>query len=219
MIRLEVSSSAGEAIRGRAGLGVTLIQYGFYLRQRMDFDDSQCQDNYWGLPPSDTTAAAPHPTFATAEDARKYYDALASTKSNTTAGTLDPETIASIQATATTANEWLSFFLMTVGWFILLTSVLGFWRVKRWERGVRRAAQEAANPRPPPSPEDIAREQEIISQIEAAFGLVGTRVQNGADRVRQGLGFPVNWEMSPGELREAQDEDRRRFEELTRRRV
>lgn len=30
------------------------------------------------------------------------------------------------------ANEWLSFILMTVGWFLLITSVGGFWRVKRF---------------------------------------------------------------------------------------
>lgn len=28
---------------------------------------------------------------------------------------------------------------MSVGWFILLTSLLGYWRVKRWERGIRNA--------------------------------------------------------------------------------
>lgn len=196
----------------RAGLGVTLIQYGFYLRQRMDYEGDQ-QDSLWGWP-QDGTAAEPRPTFATADDARKYYEALAD-KNNTMA--LDPDTIASIQATASTANEWLSFFLMTVGWFVLLTSVLGFWRVKRWERGVRRAAHEAANPRPPPTAEELAQEQEIISQIEAAFGLVHTRVQNGADRIRTGLGLPPNWDQSPGEQAEATDQDRRRFEELTRR--
>ncbi|KAG8987314.1 hypothetical protein FRB90_003411 [Tulasnella sp. 427] len=200
----------------RAGLGVTLIQYGFYLRQRMDLETDQ-QDSLWGWPNQDGNPAQPHPTFATADDARKYYEGLAD-KNNTMA--LDPETIASIQATASTANEWLSFFLMTVGWFVLLTSVLGFWRVKRWERGVRRAAHEAANPRPPPTAEELAQEQEIISSIEAAFGLVNTRVQNGADRIRSGLGLPANWDQAPGEQADAvqaRDQDRRRFAELTRR--
>jgi len=38
------------------------------------------------------------------------------------------------------AAAWLSFSLMTIGWFLFLSSVLGFWRVKRWERGVLRSA-------------------------------------------------------------------------------
>lgn len=30
------------------------------------------------------------------------------------------------------ANEWMSFVLMSVGWFVLLTSLGGYWRVKRF---------------------------------------------------------------------------------------
>jgi hypothetical protein len=30
------------------------------------------------------------------------------------------------------ANEWLSFMLMAAGWFLLLTSIGGYWRVKRF---------------------------------------------------------------------------------------
>lgn len=49
------------------------------------------------------------------------------------------------------ANEWFSFFLMSIGWFLVLTSLGGLWRVKRFERGLRdaqresEAAQAAAN--------------------------------------------------------------------------
>jgi len=48
----------------------------------------------------------------------------------------------------TVANEattyWLSFFLMTIGWFILLTSLLSFWRVKRWERNILASQRETS---------------------------------------------------------------------------
>jgi hypothetical protein len=37
----------------------------------------------------------------------------------------------------TMATDWLSFFLMTVGWLLFLTSLLGYWRVKRWECSLR----------------------------------------------------------------------------------
>lgn len=49
------------------------------------------------------------------------------------------------------ANEWFSFFLMSIGWFLVLTSLGGLWRVKRFEKGLRdaqresEAAQAAAN--------------------------------------------------------------------------
>lgn len=41
------------------------------------------------------------------------------------------------------ANEYFSFMLMTVGWFLVLTSIGGWWRVKRFERGLRQAQQES----------------------------------------------------------------------------
>jgi len=40
------------------------------------------------------------------------------------------------------ANEYFSFILMSLGWFLVLTSVGGWWRVKRFERGLRNAQRE-----------------------------------------------------------------------------
>jgi len=41
------------------------------------------------------------------------------------------------------ANQWFSFLLMSVGWFLVLTSVGGWWRVKRFEAGLKRAQRES----------------------------------------------------------------------------
>ncbi|WWD16265.1 hypothetical protein CI109_100691 [Kwoniella shandongensis] len=41
------------------------------------------------------------------------------------------------------ANEYFSFMMMSIGWFIVLTSFGGWWRVKRFERGLRRAQRES----------------------------------------------------------------------------
>ena len=41
------------------------------------------------------------------------------------------------------ANEWFSFFLMSIGWFLVLTSLGGLWRVKRFEKGLRAAQRES----------------------------------------------------------------------------
>ncbi|KII93323.1 hypothetical protein PLICRDRAFT_58960, partial [Plicaturopsis crispa FD-325 SS-3] len=122
----------------RAGLGITLIQYGFALGGRGKSDgvlgggwrtgDMGAVDE--SAPP------APAPTFATAAEEEAYRKSLGwnGTIPTPTFGstTLDQQNeAAELVADATT--EWLSFFLMTAGWFILLTSVLGYWRVKRWE--------------------------------------------------------------------------------------
>ena len=41
------------------------------------------------------------------------------------------------------ANEYFSFMLMSIGWFLVLTSVGGWWRVKRFENGLKRAQRES----------------------------------------------------------------------------
>jgi len=41
---------------------------------------------------------------------------------------------------------------MTVGWFVLLTSLLGFWRVKRWERGIIASRETAVASAPQTNP-------------------------------------------------------------------
>ncbi|KAH7916172.1 hypothetical protein BJ138DRAFT_1122085 [Hygrophoropsis aurantiaca] len=108
----------------RAGLGVTLIQYGFGLRARME-DAASGNSEPWN-----TT-----PVFSSTEDAKAYTERQGN---STLVGNPSQLDAGLIVADATT--EWLSFFLMTIGWFILLTSALGFWRVKRWETSILSSA-------------------------------------------------------------------------------
>ncbi|KAI0650689.1 hypothetical protein C8Q79DRAFT_998480 [Trametes meyenii] len=159
----------------RAGLGITLIQYGFALRGRDPYVNATEQDIWGGWKPDE-----PRPTFTTAAEAEEYYKNLNITATSPTP-TLD-NTDGYISGDATT--EWLSFLLMTMGWFILLTSVLGFWRVKRWERGILSTQEETAAPA---TPEEHARSAAIIHSIERAFGLHG--LADGS-LLRGGLGFP-----------------------------
>jgi hypothetical protein len=47
---------------------------------------------------------------------------------------------------------------MTVGWFLFMTSLLGYWRVKRWESSIR-----ASQPRPVPQvPQPSPVEQRVL---------------------------------------------------------
>lgn len=56
--------------------------------------------------------------------------------------------------------------LILPGWFLLLSSVVGFWRVKHWEHSIR----VASNPGPI-TPEDIERDATIRRNIEQVFGM------------------------------------------------
>ncbi|KIR35489.1 metal homeostatis protein bsd2 [Cryptococcus deuterogattii MMRL2647] len=80
------------------------------------------------------------------------------------------------------ANEWFSFFLMSIGWFIVLTSVGGWWRVKRFERGLRAAQREseaaqaaAAANSATENGEDGASAPEADESINTSTGSVSTQ--------------------------------------------
>ncbi|EPQ59409.1 hypothetical protein GLOTRDRAFT_125716 [Gloeophyllum trabeum ATCC 11539] len=160
----------------RAGLGVTLIQYGFALRNRAesgfggggDLVDggNDANGNPWSQP-------AAVPTFSSAQEADEYWNGL--TNSTLPDSSEMPPNSAMMISDMTT--EWLSFFLMTVGWFILLTSVVGFYRVKLWERNILSSQRESSQPPPPSS-------QPYLTQIERVFG-----IQAPGSLFRAGLGL------------------------------
>lgn len=86
----------------RAGLGVTLIQYGFALRARSD-DASGNKGSWNGSWP-------PAPSSPSGSEDSPFYGHHHSATGNRT---MTDEQASMIVADATT--EWLSFFLMTVG--------------------------------------------------------------------------------------------------------
>lgn len=159
----------------RAGLGITLIQYGFAMRGRAeDWNKDQVESEGWGWQSTQQGESSPAlPTFGTAAEAEEYYNNLAANgtawpSSIPVASTMDNTTFFGDGTT-----EWLSFFLMTVGWFVLLTSLLGFWRVKRWERGIL-ASTPSSIPIPATSPSTPSGRSAFSSRI---------------DMLRAGLGF------------------------------
>lgn len=123
----------------RAGLGITLVQYGFYLRSNLRDAQLAAQNdvNGWAI------GSEPHPTFASPQEADDYYATRVSPAAPTGSFPEIPSLSNgdySIPQEVTVATDWLSFFLMTMGWLIFLTSLLGFYRVKRWERSLRQSA-------------------------------------------------------------------------------
>jgi len=102
----------------RAGLGVTLIQYGFALRSRPEED----QTGWWAVSGTYGNGAqedAPaKPTFSTKEEAENYYRKLNITMVNgMPSGTIPGATMDDMTVANEATTYWLSFFLMTIGTF------------------------------------------------------------------------------------------------------
>ncbi|KAH9077330.1 hypothetical protein EDB83DRAFT_2349480 [Lactarius deliciosus] len=164
----------------RAGLGVTLIQYGFALRTS---PEENVSTTWWGMgnPYGNGNGmqggVPPTPTFDTKEEAEEYYRKWNITMvdgmpSGTIPGaTMDDHNSVSSVNEATT--DWLSFFLMTVGWFILITSLLSFWRVKRWERNILASQRESTS----------------LPFSEQLHRVVGLPIRDVGSLLRTGLGF------------------------------
>lgn len=171
----------------RAGLGITLIQYGFYMRSaeaQLPVADDQTM---WGWANADTpdsnVGSRASTVAAIAKRALPILMRSVTVSNNGTAtvptnngpfgpfGTaIDGSSPPSSNPSSFSPNDWLSFILMTIGWFLLITSFLGFWRVKRWQRGVQ-ASVVAAERERDPTPEDLARNAQVLRNLEQAFGI------------------------------------------------
>lgn len=102
-----LASSHAAKNGSRAGLGVILIQYGFYLR-----DSSGAQSPDGTILPDPDDAEAP-------------------------VGENGPMPDDNIPAQQFPKAEWMSYLLMVIGWFILIRSVGEYYRVKQLEKAVR----------------------------------------------------------------------------------
>ncbi|KAF8514533.1 hypothetical protein BU17DRAFT_52473 [Hysterangium stoloniferum] len=161
----------------RAGLGITVIQYAFFLRRRAAMveggEGSNFEDNLdWG-------------------------------ESNPTSNDYSPDSASSMSTTAGiyhgylsgATTEWLSFFLMSVGWFILLTSFLGFFRVKRWERGIRPASE--------PARVDASTDPDHPEYIDwRLFSVFGLSLRNGPAREQDENGLELTPALTNGRPQE-----------------
>ncbi|KAJ8521090.1 hypothetical protein ONZ45_g2161 [Pleurotus djamor] len=131
----------------RAGLGLTLIQFGFYSHVVQTEEDASNENlaSVAGLARADDIAPSP-----------------------TQDGSMSTLPMVS-------PRDWLSFMMMTLGWFILLSSIIGFWRVKRWEKSIRAANQ----PPEPVTPEDIERDLAVRRNLLSVFGFGMPEAEQG----------------------------------------
>jgi hypothetical protein len=104
-----LASSHAARNGSRAGLGVILIQYGFYLRDAPNI-------------PSDGTVL-PDPNDTNGDGPQVGDD-----------GPVPDDSIPSEQLPKA---EWMSYLLMVIGWFVLIRSIGEYYRVKQLEKAVR----------------------------------------------------------------------------------
>jgi hypothetical protein len=122
----------------RAGLGITLIQYGFYMKNT-DFSKIPVNDPTWGAPPPDPTSTEFDPDQAMGMGmdmvaaATTTAAAAAATATETAAADMSNAVEASLGGSIA-GSEWLAYALMIVGWFILIRAISDFLKARRHEQ-------------------------------------------------------------------------------------
>lgn len=101
----------------KAGLGLTLVQYGFYMRGSDNSRSGNDGEDY--TPPPDPNSHDFDPN---------------SIGDNAAAAVGQGHGDSNGAMAAITTNEWISYILMIVGWFILIRSVSEFLRARRHEQ-------------------------------------------------------------------------------------
>jgi hypothetical protein len=96
----------------RAGLGLTLVQYGFYMKGGSDGGSGDGGSDY--VPPPDPNSHNFDPTSVT---------------DGSSGGGGGGGAVSDI-----TTSEWISYVLMIVGWFILIRAISDFLRARRHEQ-------------------------------------------------------------------------------------
>ncbi|PGH28740.1 hypothetical protein GX50_08515 [[Emmonsia] crescens] len=99
----------------RAGLGLTLVQYGFYMKGSSEINRPSDPDGGYASPPDPNRH-----DFDPSKVGQPGYDSGTDSGSKPLAGI--------------TTSEWISYILMIVGWFILIRSISDFLRARRHEQ-------------------------------------------------------------------------------------
>lgn len=98
----------------RAGLGITLVQYGFYMRSGSSSNSPANTEPQFGAPP-------PEPNSHDFNPSQIADTTAAAANSNTSDGGM-------------AGSDWLAYALMIVGWFILIRAVTDFFKARRHEQ-------------------------------------------------------------------------------------
>lgn len=116
----------------RAGLGLTLVQYGFYMKRSPGDNTGPAggaadpSGQFGGsTPPSDPNSHDFDPNAVSAAAAA----AAAAASSSATSSSTGNSTLSTLAS-----SDWVSYLLMIVGWFILIRAISDFLRARRHEQ-------------------------------------------------------------------------------------
>jgi hypothetical protein len=122
----------------RAGLGITLVQYGFYMRSSATRGAIPVPDDPQYVQPVDPN----NPDF----DPSKVGDsvaAVAAMAKTQAAAAVESQTTGGIASIA--SSEWFAYALMIVGWFILIRAVTDYFKARRHEQLVLQSPDRGAS--------------------------------------------------------------------------
>lgn len=125
----------------KAGLGITLVQYGFYMKGSkgsLGGGGEGSNDGPSSGPPSDANSHDFDPSAMTGNAALAV--AAMADASN---GNSSPSSRAALSSITT--GDWLAYVLMVVGWFILIRAVSNFLRARRHEQLVLQSPDRGLN--------------------------------------------------------------------------
>ncbi|KAL8747500.1 MAG: hypothetical protein Q9190_000629 [Brigantiaea leucoxantha] len=125
----------------RAGLGINIIQYGFFMRSRPSSPQKDTNAGEGMAQPPDPNSIDFDPN-SVSDNAAATAAAAAMAASNQNGGTSSSSSsgLASIAS-----SEWLAYALMIVGWFILIRAVSDFFKARRHEQLVLRSPERGLN--------------------------------------------------------------------------
>ena len=117
----------------RAGLGITLVQYGFYMRA--------------GAHKSQPSSAPTDPAFAPPPDPNSHEFDPNSQMDQAAAATAAAmaQADAASQSSSGGSTDWLAYALMIIGWFILIRAVSDFVRARKHEQLVLQSPERGLN--------------------------------------------------------------------------
>jgi hypothetical protein len=97
----------------RAGLGITLVQYGFQMKSTSTLVPNDSPNDFGAGVPDDPNS--------------HDFDPSSLAQSN-------PGTVSTPASSGISTNDWLAYIMMIVGWFILIKSISDFIRARRHEQ-------------------------------------------------------------------------------------
>ena len=134
----------------KAGLGITLVQYGFYMRRGSSTVPSPTNGQ-------DPAFTAPQDPNSHDFDPNSVSDSAAAAAAAAIAESSQQGTASG--GTNVANSDWIAYALMIVGWFILIRAVSDFFKARRHEQLVLQSPDRGLNV---PVVADTERPEEVV---------------------------------------------------------